>query len=193
MNEEYEEQNEQDENKSSFLGNVFHFIAFGIVVSVYEAFPQALFWVWFVFLIIGFIAIIGSNSQNIRIIYVLSMALITIVLDILSFYFPNIINIPETVNNTSELLLTAILFSMIVYFLISFIFHFYIKLHWINFITVTFVICLYKIFSQYKLFFITMEHNFLSFIAFLLGSVGLIGISFFLGYLFGNAFNKKST
>jgi len=182
--------NEQNE-QYSFWGNVFHFIAFSIALAIYQVFPQAIFWFLFIFLIYAYICIIVSYSKNLRIIYVLSITVVIIVVDILSMYFPNIIKFPETFNNTAELIITSVLFSMIIYFLISFIFHFYVKLHWIHLVTVTFVISLYKIILQFKDFFLNMEHNFITFIAFLLGTVGIIGLSLFLGYLLGNAFNGR--
>ncbi len=177
---------EKKKNSESIL----HFIGVGIVVTIFESFPEASFWLPLGLIIIFTPFILFEYKNKINILYTLILTLFIIGIELIINNHPELLYIPDTIGSESELYVTIIIFSILIYFFISLIFHFFIKSHWINIITTTYIILLYKIIYNFNEF-IKLKHTFISFIAMLIGLLVGVTLSLYLGYIAGNFIRKK--
>jgi hypothetical protein len=178
------------EKKEGFGEQIIHFISLAIIIGMYQVFPEMIFWVFLIMFIGAYGLFIYSYHENITISYTVGITFSVIIIDIITYQYPFLINLPEEFSSKSEFYTTILLFSATAYFIVSLLFHSMVKSHWINLIVATFLIMIYKILSQFDAF-MSIDKTFLSLFGFITGIIIVIGLFLYLGFLLGNLINKK--
>jgi len=176
--------------KKSIGENILHFLGVGIVIVILEKFPESHFWLPLGLFILFLPMFIFAYKDDIKIIHILILTLSIIGVEFILDKYPELINISDNINSQSELYTSLIIFSTLIYFFISFIFHSFVKSHWINLVSTTYLIMIYRALYNFSNF-MSLKHTFVSFIAMLVGLIVGVGLFLYLGYLLGNIVRKK--
>ena len=166
------------EEKEIFGQKTTNFIGGVALIVIYQIFPESLFWVLLISFIGMYCLLIYSYKENLRYKSIIILSSIIISFNVISYTYPEIINflnLPEYFASEMEMNITLVILSNLVYFIVSLIFHTLIKSHWINLVSATFLIMIYRVTVQIEQV-MTISYTFKWFLILVIGFIGFLQV-----------------